>query len=940
MPVDRDRVLVSSAVGSAGTSSQDLTGLSIVTFEGNGVVISSNRGIFASADGGVTFSSLGSFGSSVYNTPHLQRVNSRTTQNVAVFKERLWNSAGSWRYSTITQSYSNDVLQRGSAGGAENIEPFRLALSERGKTPRGVSIDYLANVLSVFGVQWDDRTLSMYLRPLTKDNTQNRSFFIMNDLTMYAQNQRNARSGGTSSWWTEADVHAVHALLEGWNQGVYCTTLDGWHQRPFAQTAFMYVFETTSMRTWRVSADPNRADGPIGRAITGAWTNRNGLDVTWASDRRSIVNDTRTLRPIDVIDGNNDKAIAIRAAVNPRNAVGNERSTALTRAENIGTVNLADGSQVRHAMYNNKVYRWVKLGRNAVWQFDELESLGTSSVRRADLSAPAGGWNANTDTRFCVTPSGVMAVHFSTTECLVNYWNRGSDTWQGWNTVYSGRTAPPTGLFPTGAGVAASKSSSSEFVDIVALEGNNRGSTGANVRFSRYSVDAPPLQPVITAPDNGDILNSNNRIALAWSYSDPGGRGQRGIRVRRTVGTTVTYRDGNGQWTNSPNYVIPTNSQRIALGNWAPSAGNVTFEIAVQDDAGSFSPFSLPITVRADPVGRVTLRSLNLNGVFGWAYPIGAQVETYSYTVETPSGFVYESPIIQAASSSSQDIDITEVDEISGLESGQYTVTVQWTSRNGIQSPVATATTTITVPANSQITPTQAALRYMDNPASSQYGAVSVLVRYTIGSDLPNVGRVLVYKAQVDAVTNSEGEYYYIGVATPTGVQSAPYQYFDYFVASGQTYAYRIVTVTNRKILSSFVGGRVTPVLSTVHLDEVSDNDPEHRTLSVTQYVRGKESNIKSGVFADGTQRYMVGYEYLQVAHLVCRNDEEEIRLSLEQWLYDNQGKEFVLRLPNGLMERVLLGDVDISHRAEQGDTLLYIPLNLTVHRYPGEVRL
>ena len=164
MGVDVDRVEVSGAPGSAHSSSsnrQDLADVSVIALGSQTVVVSSNRGLWFSTNGGQSFSSLGSYGSSQYNTPRLQRINSRSTSTQeAAFKERDWSGVGNWRYRSLSQGVTNGSPQSVSLGSNHTVSPaFRLANSDRGKVPRALAVDYFNNLLSLFGYQWNSKTL-------------------------------------------------------------------------------------------------------------------------------------------------------------------------------------------------------------------------------------------------------------------------------------------------------------------------------------------------------------------------------------------------------------------------------------------------------------------------------------------------------------------------------------------------------------------------------------------------------------------------------------------------------------------------------------------------------------------------------------------------------------------------------------------------------------
>ena len=501
------------------------------------ILASSQDTVYSSVDGGQTWDNGYTFTFNNQNSPGpgtgssavsplLQRINARDGNLHAMFKLRYWTGSGpgAWGFYNMHLPVFGNTVGSLSPGSFDNWVPISLR-SQRYKVPRAIGIDYISNVLSIAGHQWYNFSDYALLRPAGLSDENNRPGFrrIMNDYTFYEE--RKSRSG--SRYTTYPKITRTLGLLQGWESGVYCSTLDGWFDPPAAQTGYFFVFDGITQSTWRLSADPGRLDQPIGPVVTEDWVFMGGIIYN-----NSVNDPNRFDTKYELIqDSSNSNPIAV------------------SRYGSYADIN--SGWQVRHAMSGNKLYRWLKKGVNSSWEFIEMDAFGFEFEDRALLPPPTGGWTDYADTRFCVTPRGVIAVHISQTECKVSHWQKSANSWSGWVTVYTGKircyegSRKTTTRFPHGTGIGCSRSTPGEYVDIVAQQrsedttGNDTTKNG--LYYYRWNVDAAPDRPNILNIDNGETKSLNEPLTLEWDFSDPGGGGQTGFRVRRTTEDGIAY---------------------------------------------------------------------------------------------------------------------------------------------------------------------------------------------------------------------------------------------------------------------------------------------------------------------------------------------------------------------------------------------------------------
>lgn len=542
-------------IGDKHNNKADYDTVTVQRFNALGVAISSSDTVYSSVDGGASwdggisfpFNNQNSYGpgaGSADLSPQLQRINSRDANIQGIFKLLYYTSTGpgAWGHYNLSFPAVGGELSAFLSGAYTVWVPYTSHSDER-KLPLVMGQDYLSNVLSNFGYTFNpDQSLGYgTLDPngLRKQANHPGGRRIQNDLTFLEPHN-------TGNYITEVYCTQAYFNIQGMLCGVQCTTLDGWHERPTAQTAFAFIFDTQTMSTWRVSADPARLDAPVGPPVSGTWVDRNGIRFNVDGDVESYY------------------------VYNMHSGSAQARPIAIRRSDSYA--DLTDGWQVRHCMAGNKLYRFVKKGPDASWEFVEIDAFGFEYEDRAGLAPPSEGWVDYADTRFVPTPNGVIAVHIAIDECYANHWQRSADAWSGWELIYTGRVrCTPTGDYPLGTGFGCSKSSPGEYVDI-AVQHRAGGSNG--VYYYRWSANAAPDNPVILSPDNGEVLNSEDELRIDWQYSDPGGDTQSHYRVRRTIGDEIQYAsfpaatgDFDDEYEDSPNYLGAESSAPDIGGN-------------------------------------------------------------------------------------------------------------------------------------------------------------------------------------------------------------------------------------------------------------------------------------------------------------------------------------------------------------------------------------
>ena len=884
-------------------------GISIERIQDNTIAISTGQKLYTTTDGGVTWSSpntvaWGRPASSLRGIPTLvQRINSRDGSPLAVTKLKVSGSGFQlWNYHTIQFSTS------GASLGAVTI---------RTTTPRSfliLGVDNINNVVSEFFYgSTSPREFTSPFSPtleyakldpegISKSSDLRDSARVTHDPSIYA---RSVNSPQVSN-------NLVGGLL-GFLAGVYCTTMDGWHQKPNSNTAFTFVFDRAIQNTVRVSADPNRLDFPVGPKITGQWLQLGGANPS--------------------------------SGLNP-------------------SVTNSQAWQVRHCMSGDRLYRFVRKGGNTGWQFDDIEAFGFSSISRETLNTPAGGWMSPADTRFVPTPQGVIAVHLSEVKCIVSYWNKNSELWSAWETVYENRQRGilrrpvntrsfdaqrssasvnfPTNRnynssnkFPQPAGCGVVRSSPGEYVDIAVFQrDSSRDSAGManpnSIYYYRWAADLPPDTPSIISPGNGEIKNLSETLNIVWNYSDASGNTQSAYRLRRTIGTETRYwKASTGSWESGEIENSRTQSNVTVAAGWGPGPGNVSFEVAVKNSEGAWSGYSDLITVYGDRAGPVSHMFAGRWPNVEWRFPANSSPQSFRVRVYRGNDLIYNSGRLN----------IDDLTDRSGtkvfntrysIANGSYRLEVVWWSSSGLESSASSINF-------------RSALSLPYRPNTRSIAVVdSVVVSYTatflrVGGR-PNAVAVEFYKrlkrdpsiewkatANVTLDDRAEANGY---------ISRAILK--DEFVKSGEEYQYslHILGANYSRYIDSW---RDAPIveLDTVRLTKVDGT--ETRSFRGSSMSGSISANISTAPFADGSQKSIYGYDVVNPIEIKFSS----LSLSDKEWLENNVGLTYVLRLPIGTLDKVLIGDVRFDHDARHGDddstgplrgSMLLVPLVETVN--------
>ena len=423
----------------------------------------------------------------------------------------------------------------------------------------------------------------------------------------------------------------AYLLVAGIQFGVYCSTLDGWHNSPNVNDPYMFIFDSVTRTTQRIPANPELLPSIVGPQIDGAW---------------------------------------------------------------------GSGWQVRHCITGDRLYRFIKTSSVGGWAFHDIDAFGYEFKTRASLVAPTGGWRSNNITSFIPTPKGCIALHFDVVRCDVNYWNKETNLWTGWEAVYTGRTrCSPSSTFPEGTGVGCSKSSPGEYVDIVAQQRVG----GANaLYYYRWAAEVPPDTPNITNLISGEAHDRSEELEIIWDFKDPGDF-QSSVRINRNILGVLTYWNGRS-WVENEGAALNHSDQRITiLENWAPANGDVSFRVQVKDNNDTWSGYSEWVTIYADTADEVTItfpvansRIVNEAPRLSWRYPANSEPASYRIKIYERDGIERGSLVHDSEDRRYESKDLNESYVIpDGLINGNYIGVVTWKTRSGLESGEAVVNFTV-----------------------------------------------------------------------------------------------------------------------------------------------------------------------------------------------------------------------------------------------------
>jgi len=911
-------------IGSKSPNKHDYDTVSIEYNNVGAIIVSSSDTIYSSGDAGDTWSGpsrimypIGLEGASInprgssYFSPIVQRFNTLdgSFQGIA----RRPSYGGSNNINDLT----DPVIIHWSQGGEGEqislgvINSWSLGRNDsnvsRVKKPQSLASDYVSRSLERLGVRLDGDNVVTHS---TIDNQEKQVLnnkpdgnlippLVAKDCT-FVENARAVRKlqvRGRTIYEVYYAVSGTYGMTSGYLSGVYINSLDGWHQPLVSSTPYIFAFHKFNGATWRITADPKRLDGPIGRVVGQGWVELNGEGVNYTNtDFFSLL--------VDEERGNID--------------TNNYNDTTL-------------GWQVRHCLWYDRLYRFLKKGGNNNWEFDDIAALGYSSIRRADCPPPSGGWVPYGDTRFVPTPKGLIALNIAIDQCKVNYWYRESDSWSGWETVYQHKlrctnftgsivtnnrreSGGSSTQFPWGTGIGTPRSSPGEYVNMAVQQ--KVGGVNKLVMY-RWTADIPPDNPVIIniidADGSSGVLDASEDIKLEWVFSGEGQR-QTAIRIERKItkpdnSTNTTYLNSSGNWSSSKQVISTSDKERIIPAVWGSVGETVEFRLQARNENNQWSGWSDPVSILADSAPRVTSFAVSGTDII-WQFADESRVASWRAKVTDSGGAaVYDSGL--SSGLPPKDVGNRRGISLRGkLLNGRHTISVEWWNNNGLKSSAATYNFNWNLSLLNLYNRNFSALSFREDG-----GLVLQL-------DWPSTPRSYwVRKRLKDSDGNTVSQWdskKYSGTRSDVDI-------VDYMVPlRSSNMELSIITESSSGGLSESNSVTLPELDVTKEVDgrvaatQLINLDNSIAYELVVSYIRGKViSNVKYHTFADGRQRAVSGYELKNPLELRV----QVLPYGLQQSLERDVGKTFVLRTLEGHLEEVVLGDISDDHRAKYENT-------------------
>jgi len=774
--------------------------------------------------------------------------------------------------------------------------------------PQSLASDYVSRNLERLGIRIDGRNVVTHgsidnTKKIVIDNLYADAVvpnLMSRDCTLLENTRAPSRlynsSAKTFIYTFVYSVSSSYAMTSGYISGVYINSLDGWHQPLVSSTPYIFAFHHFEGTTWRISADPQKVDGPIGRVIGPGWVNFNGDNVLFG---RTPSAGLTTIKSRGNIDENNYSDTTL-------------------------------GWQVRHCIWYDRLYRFLKKGGNNNWEFDDISALGYGSIRRADCSPPSGGWVPYGDTRFIPTPKGLIALNIAIDQCKVNYWYREADSWSGWETVYQHKSRCTDFIisngterqergntsvqFPWGTGIGTPRSSPGEYVNMAVQQ--KVGGVNKLVMY-RWTADIPPDNPVIInvidADGSSGVLDASEDIKLEWVFSGEG-QSQTAIRIERKItkpddSTNTTYLNGSGNWSSSKQVISTSAKERTIRGGWGSVGETVEFRLQVRNENNQWSGWSDPVSILADSSPKVTSFAVSGTDII-WKFVDESKVVSWRARVVDSGGTtVHDSGLVSGLPP--RDVGNRRGISLRGrLLNGRYTISVEWWNNNGLKSSPATYNFNWNLSLLNLYNRSFNALSFREDGG------------LVIQLDWPSVPRSYwVRKKLKDSDGNIISQWdskKYTGGRTAEDI-------VDYMVPlRSSNMELSIITESSSGGLSESNSVELPELDVTKEVDgrvvatQLINLDNSIAYELVVSYIRGKViSNVKFHTFADGRQRAVSGYELKNPLELRV----PVLSYNLQQALERDVGKTFVLRTLEGHLEEVVLGDIFDDHRAKYENT-------------------